>query len=181
MLGWRFAGNLPTLSRYIVIVAPHTSNWDFFIALIASWSCDIPHPHWVGKHTIFRGPAGTILRALGGIPLNRTASRDFVQQVADEFTRRDALIIALAPEGTRSLTQYWKSGFYHIALSAQAPVFMVALDYTRKMITASPELILSGEVETDMAQIRDFYDKYGRGRNPEKQGPVRLRPYASEV
>lgn len=176
LLGWRYAGDLPTAPKYVMIVAPHTSTWDFFLGIGASWACDIPQLHWIGKHTIFRGPIGTLLRAMGGIPLNRTASRDFVQQVAYEFIRRDALIIALAPEGTRSLTKYWKSGFYYLAWNAQVPICMVALDYSRKVFTLSPLFALSGDVEIDMMHIRDFYGKYGRGGNPEKQGAVRLRP-----
>lgn len=176
VLGWRFAGDLPTESKYVLIVAPHTSNWDFYLGILAGWSCDIPQPHWIGKHTIFWGPAGTILRAIGGIPLDRTASRDFVDQIVNEFARRDALIIALAPEGTRSLTEYWKSGFYHIAYGAQAPLCMAALDYTHKIFTIAPTFTLSGDVDADMAHIRDFYAQYGRGGNPAQQGPVRLRP-----
>lgn len=175
LFGWRVAGDLPLIPKYLIIVAPHTSNLDFFIGMLANWACNIPDPHWLGKHTIFWEPVGTILRALGGIPLNRNSSRDFVQQVVDEFERRDKLVLALAPEGTRSYTDHWKSGFYYMALKAQVPVYPMALDFKRKVITAGAGQVLTGDMEADMAPIAAFYAEHGHGRNPEKQGLVRLR------
>ncbi len=176
LFGWRYVGDLPSGSRYVIVVAPHTSNWDFIHAFIASRACPLPFPQWVGKHTLFRGPLGALLRRMGGIPLNRTASHNFVHQVTDEFIRREQLILALAPEGTRSYTEFWKSGFYYIALDAQVPLYLVALDYKHRLVAISPTIDLSGDREVDMAQVQEFYARYGHGKNPEKQGPVRLRP-----
>lgn len=181
LFGWRYAGDLPTDSKYVIVVAPHTSNWDFIHAFIASRACPLPFPHWVGKHTLFRGPLGALLRRVGGIPLDRTASRNFVQQVGDEFARHERLIIAMAPEGTRSYTEFWKSGFYYMALGAQVPLYLAALDYKHRLVALSPRVELSSDPETDMARVQSFYARYGHGKNPEKQGPVRLRPRVNKT
>ena len=178
LLGWRYVGHMPTDDKYVIVVAPHTSGWDVIYAFIASRACPLPFPHWVAKHTLFRGPFGALLHRLGAIPVDRRASHNFVQQMVDEFAQRDRMILALAPEGTRKYTEYWKSGFYHIALAAQVPLYLAALDYKHKRVAVSPRIELTGDPEADMALVREFYAQYGHGKNPKKQGPVRLRPNA---
>lgn len=175
LLGWDLTGRLPTVPKYVVIVAPHTSSWDVPIGFIASRSFPFGFPYWMAKDSLFRWPLGPIIRALGAIAVNRRSSHNYVQQIVDEFAQRDVFLLALAPEGTRSKTEYWKSGFYHIALAANVPVSMAFLDFEHKLVGFGPTIMLSGDVEADMAIIRDFYSGI-KGYRPELQGEVRLRP-----
>lgn len=175
LFGWSMFGELPDLPKYVAIFAPHTSNWDVILLLVASRAVDLPFPHWIGKHTLFWGPMGWLWRRLGGMPLNRGASRDFVLQIVAEFQRRDRMILGISPEGTRRHTDYWRSGFYHIAHGAGVPVVMVSADYARKVGRMAKPLWLTGHVEADMAQIAAFYAGV-KGLHPQNQGPVRLRP-----
>lgn len=129
---------------------------------------------WAGKKEMFRGPLGWIARRLGGIAVDRSGPADLVSQVAEEFRRRDALRFVLAPSGTRSRTDYWKSGFYHIALAARVPVVLGILDYAKREGGFGPVLRLTGDVRGDMETIRSFYAGVTPYR-PENAGPIRLR------
>lgn len=171
LIGWRMVGEIPA-PKAVLIGAPHTSNWDFPLALLAFWALDID-ARWVAKHTIFRPPFGGLLRALGGIPLDRERTTDFVPANVELFEREDALVLAIAPEGTRSRTERWRSGFYWIAHGAGVPIALGFLDYGRRVGGIGGLLFPSGDVEADMERIRAFYaDK--TAKHPEKVGPVAL-------
>lgn len=172
-IGWRIEGEEPDLAKYVVIVAPHTTNWDLPLFLFASFVVRIKG-NWLGKHTIFWWPLGWLLRAFGGIPLNRTSSRNLVQQVVDEFNARERMILGLAPEGTRSKMPYWRSGFYHIALQAKVPIVLIFADYGRKVCGWGPIIHPTGDISADMDRIRDFCGKITPCR-PDRVGPMRLR------
>jgi len=171
--GWRIEGKEPDLAKYVVIVAPHTSNWDLPLFLFASFVERIKGD-WLGKHTVFWWPLGPVLRAFGGIPLDRGSSRNLVQQVVDEFNARDRMILGLAPEGTRSRMPYWRSGFYHIALQAQVPIVLIFADYGRKVCGWGPTIYPTGDITADMDQIRGFCSTITPLR-PDQVGPMRLR------
>jgi 1-acyl-sn-glycerol-3-phosphate acyltransferase len=128
----------------------------------------------MGKDTLFRGPFGRILRRLGGIPVDRTHRGNLVRQMTELFEKSERLVLTVPAEGTRGYTPHWRSGFYHIARSANVPVVLGFLDYQRKRGGFGPELVLTGDMSQDMDEIRSFYsDKVGK--YPESFGPVRLK------
>jgi 1-acyl-sn-glycerol-3-phosphate acyltransferase len=173
LFGWRAVGSVPDLPKYVLVVAPHTSNWDFPVMLALAIALGIKAT-WMGKHTLFRPPLGWLMRALGGLPIDRTARHNVVEQAVESIRRSDRLVLAVLPEGTRKRTNYWKSGFYHIARSADVPIALGFADYRRKIGGIGAVVTLSGDVEADMAGIRDFYAGIA-GKRPEQFGPVRLK------
>lgn len=174
LLGWRIKTIYPAECKYVLVGAHHTSNWDLPLGLLFALATGIRF-HFLAKDEAFRGPLGGLLRRLGGIPVNRRARTNFVEQIASEFRRRDRLIIALTPEGTRSRTPYWKTGFYYIALAAHVPIALGFLDYSRKRVGIGKMLQPSGNLEADLDIIREFYaDKMGK--YPHQHGEIRIRP-----
>ncbi len=173
LLGWRVRFSLPPTDKFVLIGAPHTSNWDFPLGLMAIWACGL-RCHWVGKHSLFRGPFGPLMRALGGIPVNRRESIGFTRKVLDTFSARERFVLALSPEGTRSLTGHWKGGFHRIARSAGVPIALGYIDYSRRQLGIERLIVPSADIEADFEILADFYrDKIGR--RPRQQGPVRVR------
>ena len=172
ILGWKIVGNLPDKKKFVVIIAPHTSNWDFFMFILVKFACKIK-VCFIGKHTIFIGPIGWLLKRLGGIPVERSNSHNIVDTIANEFSKRDTMIFALSPEGTRSYLDHWKSGFYHIARKANIPVVIAFLDTSTKTIGWGPSLIMTDDKHKDLDEIRLFYsDKIGF--KPHKYSQVRF-------
>jgi 1-acyl-sn-glycerol-3-phosphate acyltransferase len=172
--GWRTTGAVPRDPKYVLIAAPHTSWWDLPMFLAASYAMGV-RVHWTGKHTLFRGPFGPFFRSLGGVPIDRRAHHDVVQQMVEEFARRERFVLAVQPEGTRKRVPYWKSGFYFIAKSAGVPVAMAYLDYERKEGGFGPLLVPSDDVESDVRAIHLFYaDK--KGKHPASFGNIAFRP-----
>ncbi len=170
--GWREEGERPT-APFVLIAAPHTSNWDLPFTLALSYVYDLPI-RWAGKHTLFAFPFGPVMRALGGVPIRRDRRENRVSQLAALFDEHPDLVLTVPAEGTRSRVEHWKSGFYHVAREAQVPIVCGYLDYARKRGGFGFSLTPSGDVRADMDRIRAFYaDKIGK--YPEKFGPVRLR------
>ncbi|KJV33626.1 glycerol acyltransferase [Aquitalea magnusonii] len=160
--GWRIAGQFPDLPKYVLIAAPHTSNWDFPLTLGVCFALRAKL-YWMGKHTLFWGPMGPIMRWLGGIPVRRSRSNSLVQQMVEVYQRSDKLVVAIPPEGTRQRVKEWKTGFYHIACGAQVPVVLTYMDYARKECGFGPVFYPCGDIEADMPRIRAFYqDKTGK-------------------
>ena len=171
--GWEAVGPPPSESAYVLIAAPHTSNWDLPYMLAISYVLDVPI-RWAGKHTLFRFPFGPAMNALGGIPIVRHQKSNKVQQLAGLFTRYPGLKLTVPAEGTRGRTETWKSGFYWIAQEAGVPIVCGYLDFSRKEGGFGNVVHPTGDVKADMDRIRAFYgDK--TGKYPEKFGPVRLR------
>jgi 1-acyl-sn-glycerol-3-phosphate acyltransferase len=171
--GWRPEGERPTAPRFVLIAAPHTSNWDlaYLLALAEIYDLQIS---WMGKHQIFRWPFGGLFQALGGIPIRRHERADRVSAMAKEFAERERFALVVPSEATRGWAPYWKSGFYHIARRANVPIVMGFLDYARRRGGFGPAIAATGDIAKDMQQIRAFYaDKVGK--YPEKFGPVKLR------
>jgi 1-acyl-sn-glycerol-3-phosphate acyltransferase len=162
LLGWRIEGVLPDVPKLVLIAAPHTSNWDFVVGLLAKFAVGIDAA-WLGKHTLFRAPFGFLFRRWGGIPVNRDASQDMVAQVVRLFAERPKLILGLAPEGTRRKVSRWRTGFWHMAHGARVPILPIMFDWSRKAIRVAP-LIHTREMEGDLAAIRALYDGV-RGRS----------------
>jgi 1-acyl-sn-glycerol-3-phosphate acyltransferase len=170
--GWSQEGARPAAHKFVLLAAPHTSNWDlvYLLALAALYGVDVS---WMGKHTLFSPPFGGLMRRLGGIPIRRDRREAVVVQMARAFAERESLALVVPAEGTRGHVDHWKSGFYHIARTAQVPIVMGYLDYARRRGGFGPALIPTGDVSKDMDAIRDFYgDKVGK--YPELCGEIRL-------
>lgn len=171
--GWTVEGKAPEAPRFIIIAAPHTTNWDLLFMVSAAFALGI-RMNWLGKHSLFVFPIGPVLRYLGGIPVVRSERRDMVQQMADRLRGEGSFGIAVPPEGTRSAVEFWRSGFYRMAEAADVPIALCFLDYKRKQAGLGLVLTPSGDVRADMDKIRAFYaDK--SGKYPEKFLTPRLR------
>jgi 1-acyl-sn-glycerol-3-phosphate acyltransferase len=172
--GWRTEGTPPTPRRFVLIAAPHTSNWDAVILLLAARIFDI-HLEWFVKDAWFKGPMGPIMRALGGVPIDRSASHGVVEQAIERFARGDELMLAVPPEGTRGKSPHWKTGFYHIARGANVPIVLGYLDYGRKVAGLGPAFTPTGDLQADFQVFADFYANV-QAKYPEKKGPVVAPP-----
>ncbi|MDO8889877.1 MAG: lysophospholipid acyltransferase family protein [Hydrogenophaga sp.] len=163
--GWRVEGSLPAhASRSVLIAAPHTSNWDLPYTLMVAFALRL-NIRWMGKQGIFRAPFGGVMRWLGGIPVNREQSTNLVAASAKAIREADCpLQLIVPPEGTRSKTRYWKTGFYYIAREAKVPIVMAYMDYERKISGLGPLFEPTGDVEADMAAIKAFYAPF-KGKN----------------
>ena len=165
LTGWRVEGALPAhAAKSVLIAAPHTSNWDLPYTLMVAFALRL-NIRWMGKQSIFRAPFGGVMRWLGGIPVNREQSTNLVAATAKAIREADGpLQLIVPPEGTRSKTRYWKTGFYYIAREAQVPIVMAYMDYERKLSGLGPLFEPTGDVDADMATIKAFYAPF-KGKN----------------
>jgi 1-acyl-sn-glycerol-3-phosphate acyltransferase len=155
-LGWKVEGTAPPVPKAVLIAAPHTSNWDLPYTLLLASALGIKIS-WMGKHTLFRPPFGTLLRTLGGVSVDRSGNKGAVQAAVDLFAEHDSLYLVIAPEGTRSQADRWKTGFYRIAEGAGVPLVLGYLDYARKVGGLGTVFTPTGDIERDMEEIRTFY------------------------
>jgi 1-acyl-sn-glycerol-3-phosphate acyltransferase len=163
--GWGLAGEFPDVARLVLIVAPHSSWWDGFWGLLVKVAIGA-NVRFMGKQELFQTPLGGTLRALGGMPVDRGATKGVVEQMVEEFNRRDALWLGVAPEGTRKAVKRWRSGFWHIAHGAGVPILPVAFHYPTKTIVVGQPLPTSADMAADVARLRAFYAPFkGRHRN----------------
>ncbi|QQS46653.1 MAG: lysophospholipid acyltransferase family protein [Acidobacteriota bacterium] len=172
LFGWRLVGPLPEPRRYVLIAAPHTSNWDFPVMLLAAFGLRAK-AFWIGKNSLFRKPFGALFRWLGGLPVDRSTAHNVVNQASALFNEEDELILAIAPEGTRKKVSSWKTGFYYIALNAKVPIVFGFIDYGRKRTGAGPLLMPTGDIEEDMKVIRAFYGDI-RGKYHDQTGSIEI-------
>ena len=170
LAGWKVEGQKPTVRRYVLIGAPHTSNWDFVIFMAVALKLRMPM-FWLGKNTLFRGPMGPVMRYLGGIPVYRQRKNNMVGQAVAAFNCHSRFVLALAPEGTRSKVNEWKTGFWHIAHDAKVPVVPAYVDFTRKIAGIGATYKLTGDKKQDIANLQTFYAPY-RGRRPSEESPL---------
>jgi 1-acyl-sn-glycerol-3-phosphate acyltransferase len=154
--GWRVEGTFPDVPRMVLIVAPHTSNWDFLTGLWAKLALRLG-ARFVGKHTLFRGPLGVFMRWLGGVPVDRSAPAGFAEETTRVLKESERMTLVLAPEGTRRRSGRWKSGFYRIAEAAGVPILPVAFDYGRRAIVFFPLFTPTGNYEADLARIQAHF------------------------
>jgi len=156
LTGWRFEGTFPNLPKFVLIVAPHTSNWDFPIGLMAMFGLGI-RGTFLGKDSLFKPPFGFFFRWLGGVPVDRSSSNNVVEQSIAYFTTRERIILALSPEGTRKKIPRWRTGFYWVAVGAGVPIVPVAFDFPRKRFVLHPPQRMTGDAAKDMAHLRGFF------------------------
>lgn len=174
LCGWTALDKVTDVSKAVVIAAPHTSNWDALWAIVYVVATQ-KKLTFFAKHTLFWFPLGTVLRAFGCIPLDRSRATTVVRQAINMFGTNDSFMIALAPEGTRSRASGWKSGFYRIALGAEVPVLVGTIDYQRKEVGIVGRVDLTGDTEHDLQALAQYYEGV-QGRWPEKTSPVKLHP-----
>jgi 1-acyl-sn-glycerol-3-phosphate acyltransferase len=155
--GWRIEGNLPPISKMVIIAGPHTSAWDLGVALSSEMAMRLD-VSFFAKHSLFFWPFGSLLRAFGGIPVDRRANHDIVEQMAQRFEESDALILALAPEGTRQRVEQWKTGFYHIARRADVPIVPAVIDFEQRTVRFGPPVHPRGDQEAEVRELRGHFD-----------------------
>ena len=165
LLGWKIDVTVPNYDKCVVCAAPHTANFDLiigklFYGVIGGKTSFMMKKEW------FFFPLGSLLRFMGGIPVNRGRKTSMVDQVVAEIKRRKTFHLAITPEATRSRNTNWKKGFYHIALQANIPIALVAIDYSTKTITAEKEIIPSGDLEKDLREIKLYFQQF-KGKYPE--------------
>jgi 1-acyl-sn-glycerol-3-phosphate acyltransferase len=170
LTGWKVEGSLPTgCAKSVFIAAPHTSNWDLPYTLMVAFALRL-NIYWMGKSQLFRPPFRGIMMWLGGIPVQREQANNLVSASIDAIKAADGpLQLVVPPEGTRSKTRYWKTGFYYIAAGAQVPIVMAYMDYERKISGLGPVFVPTGNVEADMAAIKAFYAPF-KGKNTTQFG-----------
>jgi 1-acyl-sn-glycerol-3-phosphate acyltransferase len=176
MIGWKIQGPPPPFPKYVAIFAPHTALRDAPVGMMVSLALGI-RGNFLAKDTAFIGPIGWILRFFGGLPVDRSINHNMVDQAVQAFKENDHVILAIAPDATRKPTEYWRSGFYYIALKAEVPIVLAYFDYKRKMAGNSGIYIYpTGDSEADMAKIRAFYDTI-TPRVPKNRSKVRFRDH----
>jgi 1-acyl-sn-glycerol-3-phosphate acyltransferase len=171
--GWTLVGTPPVLGRAVLIAAPHTSNWDGFwgFAYLIATRFRVS---FFAKKSLFWFPLGAVIRALGGIPLDRERPGGAVQQAVDLLMHNDHMIFGLSPEGTRRLTGHWRTGFYRIAKQAGVPIILAIFDYANRRIGIGPTFTPTDDTEADLEYLARYYDEHGSGFHPDKVGPVRF-------
>jgi 1-acyl-sn-glycerol-3-phosphate acyltransferase len=158
LAGWQVEGELPDCPKFVVIVAPHTSNWDFVIGILAMFATGL-RASWLGKHTIFRFPLAPVLRWLGGEPIDRSAPQGTVGTAIDHFQTRPQWVLGLSPEGTRRRVSRWKTGFYQIAVGAGVPIVPVTMDYRTRVLGIGAPVLPGSSEAVDMARLRTRFQK----------------------
>jgi 1-acyl-sn-glycerol-3-phosphate acyltransferase len=155
--GWTVVGQMPDLPKFVIVAAPHKTNWDLPNALAAGLHYGIAI-NWMGKDSLFRWPFNGVMRWLGGVPVDRSKNTNVVAQMITAFAVSDRLVLVIPPEGTRSDVDRWKSGFYHIAHGAGVPLVLAFIDYTNRKVGVAEVFQTTGNYEADLARIRAVYD-----------------------
>lgn len=168
VLGWRLDDRRPPgLDRYIVVVAPHTSNWDFFIGLFTRSALRMGDVKYLAKKELFRFPLGWLFKALGGFPVDRSRHTNMVDAVVDLFRTGRISKIAITPEGTRRYQPDWKTGFHRIARQAEVPIVLASFDYPNRLVELTPPFTLTDDAAADIARMKDHF-RSRKGFNPEQ-------------
>ncbi|MBN1344365.1 MAG: lysophospholipid acyltransferase family protein [Phycisphaerae bacterium] len=177
-IGWHLGKGPPDIKKFVLIGAPHTSNWDFPIVLSLAFRFRVK-VFWMGKDSLFRWPIGWFFYWLGGIPIDRSKRMNTVEQTIEVFNENEELVIVIPPEATRKKVQYWKSGFYWIARGAKIPVVLGYLDYERKEGGFGPAMMMSDDVEADLKRMWGFYANIP-AKHPKRVSPAVFRPQEPE-
>ncbi len=156
LFGWRLVGEIPNREKLLAIAAPHTTGWDFPVGMLAIFALGI-EVSWLGVDWVVRYP---LMRRLGGVSVDRTHAQGLVAGAVENFRTHDRYFLALAPEGSRKKVVPWKEGFYHIAVGAQVPILMAAIDHRRKLLRFGPTIFPSGDYAADMEVIRQVYAEF---------------------
>jgi 1-acyl-sn-glycerol-3-phosphate acyltransferase len=161
---FRVEGEVPDLPKFVIAVAPHTSNWDFIVGAAAMFALDL-RLSFIAKHTLFRGPFARVMRWMGGIPVDRSSAHGVVADSIAAFSHVDRRILAIAPEGTRKHVARFKSGFLHIARGAGVPVMLASLDFGARCIRLGPTFDPDEDIEAEVRRVEAFFSGI-HGKNP---------------
>jgi 1-acyl-sn-glycerol-3-phosphate acyltransferase len=154
---WRLAGNLPDVPKAIVVVAPHTTNWDFPVGILAMFALGLKIS-WLGKHTLFWWPLRLLMVWLGGVPVRRDSRSGTVAKLVETMRQSDTMLLAVAPEGTRKAVTGWRMGFAHVAVGAGVPVAPIAFDWGHRVVTLGPAFSLTGDLAVDERTLRGWFE-----------------------
>ena len=171
-------GELPPLPRFVIIVAPHTTNWDFIIGVLAMFITDV-RASWLGKHTIFRFPVAPLLRWIGGEPIDRSMSHGTVEAAIERFRTRPEWVLALSPEGTRRRVERWKTGFYRIAVGGGVPIVPCWFDYRARVFGIGAPVWPTQDEVAGVARVRSLFHKE-MAKYPERFAEAAVAPGALE-
>jgi 1-acyl-sn-glycerol-3-phosphate acyltransferase len=166
-MGWEIKNPPPDeLRKFIFVVAPHTSNWDFIVGIL--FRCIVKKPYkFLAKDSLFKPPHGWLFYRMGGYPVDRSRSTNFVDAVIDTLNNTEELIFAITPEGTRGKVDRWRTGFYYIAHGAGVPLIFARMDWGQKVLSFSDPFYTTGDIDRDLPRIKDFF-KGAAGKHPEK-------------
>jgi 1-acyl-sn-glycerol-3-phosphate acyltransferase len=165
--GWKIEGHLPNLPKYIIAVAPHTSFQDFIIGVATRSLTRMKNTYFLGKDSLFNAYTGWFFRYMGGYPVDRSHNTDFVNTVVKMFNDHKEFKLGMSPEGTRDKVHKLRTGFYYIAIGAKIPIVLCGFDYAKRRVTFDKPFYPTGEYESDMAYILNYYRNI-TGKNPEK-------------
>lgn len=166
VMGWKVNVTIPLEDKCIIALAPHTSNFDFILGILYSRATGM-RSNFLMKKEWFFWPVGVIMRKLGGIPVNRSKKTSMTDQLAEIARQSRTFHLTITPEGTRSLREEWKKGFYYIALKAQIPILLYAVDYPSKRICCTKSIIPNGDIDKQMKEIKLYFKDF-KGKHPEK-------------
>ncbi|MGB1037864.1 MAG: 1-acyl-sn-glycerol-3-phosphate acyltransferase [Bacteroidia bacterium] len=164
--GWKVEGELPTIKKFLIVVAPHTSNWDFLVGVLFRKFTDGFDPKYIAKKELFVWPIGFIFRGLGGYPVERSKNTNLVDSIVEVYNTNEEFCTTITPEGTRSYSPKWKTGFYHIAKKANVPIMRVAFDFSTKTVIIDKPYLITKDVEETVIEFKKYFSKY-KGKNPE--------------
>ena len=164
LLGWKMNLTVPNYDKCVICAAPHTSNWDLFIGKLFYGAIGRKTSFMMKKECFFF-PLGILFKAMGGIPVDRSRKTSLVDQMATRFAQSKQFHLAITPEGTRKANPEWKKGFYYIALNAHVPIVLYGIDYSSKTITGTKVIMPSGDIDKDMAEIKQYFTQF-KGKNP---------------
>ncbi len=164
--GWRIEGPIPTIPKYLIVVAPHTSNWDFLIGVLFRKYTDGFYPKYLAKKELFKWPLGYFFRALGGYPVERSKNTNFVDSLVEVYNKEDHFVTTITPEGTRSYNKKWKTGFYYVAKNANVPIVRVTFDYDNMRVVFSEPYYVTKDVDDTVYEFKEYFSQF-KGKNPE--------------
>lgn len=156
LAGWKPAGQLPNLSKFLIVGAPHTSYWDGVLAVLVLWAAGLDI-HWMVKKEVLDNPFGGVLRWLGAIPVDRQSPVGLVDQIVERFANQEKFVVVIAPEGTRKRVERWKTGFHRIATGANLPLVLGYADYPKRIVGIGPLMTPSSDVDADLARMQEFF------------------------
>ena len=168
LTGWELTGKMPDVPKFVIIGAPHTSNWDAIAATFAMLASGFKYTFLIKKEWFF-WPMGPIIRALGGYPVDRSNGQDVVAQILTLYEKEDKVCVGIPPEGTRSKVERYKTGYLRVAYAANIPVFICAFDGPNKKVVLDRTMPLSGDIQADNAAIKAYIDETWIGVNPQYQ------------
>ena len=166
LMGWKVVGKLPTLKKYLIVVAPHTSNWDFPVGVMFRKATPNFNPKYMAKKELFVFPLGYFFRWLGGYPVERSKNTNFVESLVKVYNENESFVTTITPEGTRSYNPQWKTGFYYIAQKANIPIVRIAIDFGKKQIVVDDAYTITQGVEETVNDFKAYFSQF-KGKIPE--------------